>query len=132
MTQSEEWPSFFPEGVPPSDAKPSEGDAFRLVTAFPPSNSDFLSSIEEQPDREFKNDKLGRAYGVSFHRRLECSQRTRKRYRPLRNRYVAKGTLKKEHGVQLSTSEPRDSHFTVWRRSGSLIHPDFIIDGEAH
>lgn len=131
MTQKSEWPDFFPEGVPPDNATPAEGDAFRLVVSIPPSDSDFLSSIEDQPNRNFKDDQMWMACGVSFHRQLECSRRTRDRYRPLRNRRIAKGTLKSEHGVQLSTSGGGGSHFTVWRRNGLFIHPDFIIDGEA-
>lgn len=131
MTKRTEWPDFFPEGVPPDSATNAEGEAFRLVAKIPSSDSDFLSTIEEQPNRNFKNDQTGKAYGVSFHRKLECSQRTKKRYKPFRNRRIAKGTLKKEHGVQLSTSSTRDSHFTVWRRNGSPMHPDFTIDGEA-
>ncbi|WP_071590766.1 hypothetical protein [Synechococcus sp. PCC 7336] len=131
MTQRSEWPDFFPEGVPPDSATSAEGEAFRLVASIPPSDSDFLSNIEERPERKFKDDKIWIACGVSFHRQLECSKRTRNRYKPFRNRRIAKGTLKEEHGVQLPTNRQGDSHFTVWRRNGSLIHPDFIIDGEA-
>jgi hypothetical protein len=131
MTQGSEWPNFFPEGVPPDNATPAEGCAFRLVADVPPSDSDFLSNIEERPERKFDDDQIWIACGVSFHRKLECSQRTRKRYRPFRNRRIAKGILRKEHGVQLSTNRQGDSHFTVWRRNESLLHPDFILDGEA-
>lgn len=131
MTERSEWPDFFPEGIPPDSSTNAEGDAFRIVAKIPSSDSDFLSIIEEQPDRKLRDDQIWKACGVSFHRKLKCSQKTRDRYRPLRNRKIAKGTLKKEHGVQLSTSSQGNSHFTVWRRNGSPMHPDFTIDGEA-
>jgi hypothetical protein len=131
MPNNPEWPDFFPEGVPPEEAQPAQGEAFRIVRDIPPADSDFLSSIQEQPNRNFRDDQIWMACGVSFHRELACSQRTRDRYKPLRNRYIAQGTLKNEHGVALATHKQGGSHFTVWRRIGSLIHPDFINNGEA-
>ena len=132
MTQKSEWPDFFPKGIPPNRAMPTDGDAFRLVRSIPPSDSDFLSTFEESPGRQVKNDSIGMVFGTSFHRNLECSRQTRRRYKPLRNRYIVVGTLRNEHGVCLATpTSCGPSHFTVWRRKESLIHSDFILDAEA-
>jgi hypothetical protein len=58
MPQSEDWPDFFPEGIPPNDAKPSEGEAFRLVTAFPPSNSDFYPASKRSQIENLRMTRL--------------------------------------------------------------------------
>lgn len=131
MPQQDDWPDFFPEGVPPDKALPAHGGAFRLVKNIPPSDSDFLSTFEEYPTRAVNNDTIGMVFGVSFHRNLECSVRTRKRYKPLRDRYIVVGTLKKEHGVCLATpTNCGPSHLTVWRWKRSQIHSDFTVNAE--
>jgi hypothetical protein len=129
MSQTPQWPSFFPPNVPPKEAAPAEGYAFRMVKSIPPSESDFLSTIEEYPDRDIPDDKIVMSYGVSFFRQLECIKKKRERYKPLRNRHIVAGTLENRHGFQLSTGEK--SHLTVWRYQKSHIHPDFTIDAEA-
>jgi len=131
MTKEDKWPGFFPLGVPPQSATPAIGNGFRLVKSIPPSDSDFISTFEEFPGREFKDDDA-KIFGTSFHRRLECSKRTRERYRALRHRHIVVGELKNEHGVHLSTPTAcGPSHFTVWRWKQSIIHPDFTLDAEA-
>ncbi|MBP0016000.1 MAG: hypothetical protein J7647_00395 [Cyanobacteria bacterium SBLK] len=130
MTQKSEWPDFFPDGVPPENAIPAAGKAFRIVASIPPTDSDFLSNVEKYPDRSY-GENLWMACGLSFHRQLECSKRTRKRFPALRKCRIALGILKPEHGVQLETGNRKfPSHFTVWKRQDALIQPDFAVDGE--
>jgi hypothetical protein len=131
MNQEFEWPEFFPSDVPPKEAIPASGSAFRLVKSLPPSESDFMSTIEEYPDRIFENDAIGKRYGTSFYRKLECINITRRRFKPLRNRPIAIGTLNSEHGVQLSTPSQGNSHLTVWICPKSQIYLDFTLDAEA-
>jgi hypothetical protein len=132
MTEQPQWPDFFPKGIPPSTAAAAAGKAFRLVKTLPPVDSDFLSTYEECPGRKVDNDIDGMLFGVSFHRNLECSEKARRRYKALRNRYIAMGTLRNDHGVCKQTpSSSGPSHLTVWRFEKSLIHPDFILDAEA-
>jgi hypothetical protein len=131
MNQEVEWPEFFPSDVPPKEASPASGSAFRLVKSLPPSESDFLSTIEESSDRTFGDDPLGMRYGTSFFRKLECIKAKQKRFKPLRNRYIAIGTLKSEHGVQLPTTSQGNSHLTVWLYPKSQIYLDFTLDAEA-
>ncbi|MGK7929183.1 MAG: hypothetical protein AB4290_28760 [Spirulina sp.] len=132
MNQKSEWPDFFPNGVPPSDAIPAEGRAFRIVASIPTTDSDFLSNVEKYPDRSY-GENLWMACGLSFHRQLECSKRTRKRFPALRKCRIAVGMLKPEHGVQLKTGTRKfPSHFTVWKWKDVLMHPDFTLDGEEY
>jgi hypothetical protein len=131
MNQEFKWPEFFPPDVPPKEASPASGSAFRLVKSLPPSESDFVSTIEECPDRTFGDDPLGMRYGTSFFRKLECIKAKQKRYRALHNRYIVIGTLKIDHGVQLSTPSRGNSHLTVWLCPKSQIHLDFTLDAEA-
>jgi hypothetical protein len=129
MNKKRQWPTFFPLDVPPEKATPADGEAFRMVKSIPPSESDFVSTFEENPSREAPiDDKIGMFYGTSFFRQLECIKKKRARYKPFRNRHIVAGTLENKHGVQLSTGEP--SHLTVWRYQGSHIHLDFTIDAE--
>jgi hypothetical protein len=131
MNQEFEWPEFFPPDVPPKEASPASGSTFRIVKSIPPSESDFMSTIEEYPDRTFENDTLGKRYGTSFYRKLECIKATRKRYPKLRSHSIVVGTLTGEHGVQLSTPSRGNSHLTVWIYPKSQIHLDFTLDAEA-
>jgi hypothetical protein len=125
-----EWPDFFPHDVPPGEACPAQGSAFRLVKVIPPAESDFLSTFEETPDRMY-GDSFWKACGISFFRHLGCINRTRKRYKPLRQRLIAVGVLKEQHGVQMATpNKEGGSHFTVWKPKDALIHPDFTEDGD--
>jgi hypothetical protein len=131
MNQEVEWPKFFPPDVPPREASIASGSAFRLVKSNPPSESDFLSTIEENPDRIFDEDPLGKRYGTSFYRKLECIKVTQKRFKPLRNRNIVRGMLKGDHGVQLPTPFQGNSHLTVWLYPKSQIYLDFTLDAEA-
>ena len=131
MNQEFEWPEFFPPDVPPKEAIPASGSAFRLVKNLPPSESDFMSTIEESPDRTFDNDMIGMCYGTSFFRKLECIKAKQKRYKSFRNRSIVVGTLTSKHGVQLSTPSQGNSHLTVWICPKSQIYLDFTLDAEA-
>lgn len=103
MSKAHEWPEFFPPDVPPSSATPAEGIAFRIVKTIPSSEADFQSAFENSPQRQFTPSDIGIQFGISFHRQLNCSKKTRARYKPLRKRHIAVGKLKSEHGVQLET-----------------------------
>jgi len=98
MKQEFEWTELFPPDVPPKEASPASGSAFRIVKSIPPSESDFMSTIEESPDLKFNGDTLGKRYGTSFYRKLECIKITRERYPKLRSRSIVVGTLSGEHG----------------------------------
>lgn len=125
-----EWPSFFPKDVPPADAVDAEGRAFRLVRGIPSAPGDFLSTFEENPGREH-GDHFWMACGASLHTKLEGSQKTRQRYKPLRERRIAVGVLNAEHGKMKPTPGFHPSHITVWFRVGATPHLSFVDDAEA-
>lgn len=126
-TADSEWPAFFPDGVPPETATAASGVAYRLVRQLPPDKSDFRSSHEENPKRDFGED-FWMACGVSFHKRLADARRTRARFKPLRKRMIARGTLRSEFGVMLRTGS--GSHLTVWLRKGVTPHESFTENAE--
>jgi hypothetical protein len=130
MNKKLQWPSFFPADIPPQEATPADGCAFRIVKHIPPSESDFFCTIKEYPDRKVStDDQKALLYGTSFYRQLECIKKTRQRYGALRDRHIVVGTLENRHGYQLSTGG--QSHLTVWIYEESHIHLDFTIDAEA-
>jgi hypothetical protein len=121
--QSAEWPNYFPLGVPPDDAVDANGPVYRLVKLCPPQANDFLSSYEEYPGRSFHD--LENACGMSVYRLIQDVQRTRNRYRPLRNRRIAIGVLLPEFGRMKPTPTNGDSHYTVWLRCSANLGPAF-------
>lgn len=124
------WPADFPVGVPPRDAVPARGTAFRLVKSIPPTADDFLATIVEHPNpsRQYEGDDLVNAHAASFHTDLEASKRTRKRYKGLRERRIASGVLVAEFGVQKPTYGP--GHLSVWLYEQARPHPSFVKDAE--
>jgi hypothetical protein len=130
MNKKRQWPNFFPTDVPPKEATPANGYAFRIVKNIPPSESDFVCTLKEYPNRKAStDDKTILLYGTSFSRQLECIKKTRDRYGALRDRHIVAGTLENRHGFQLSTGG--QSHLTVWIYQESHIHLDFTLNAEA-
>lgn len=120
-----DWPDFFPEGIPPDEAIEASGAMFRLVDDCPPTESDFASSIEENPSREF-GDKLWQAFGVSMYKDQIEAEKTRARYAPLRSKKIARGELSGKQGVKMHTpSRTSKSHHTIWLVKESNVHSAF-------
>lgn len=119
------WPEFFPQDVPPSHSVAAKGQVYRLVDTIPPSAADFRPAYQETPQRNFGQD-LWKACGLSFHRDLEDSRRTRSRYKALRQKHIVVGVLVPSFGRMLSTpSVVSPSHVTVWLYRDALLHPHF-------
>jgi hypothetical protein len=106
------WPSFFPPSCPPPAAQPDSIEAFRLVSNDPPLPSDFLPTVQEAPHRSFGPDQVCIACGVSVFRTAADAERTRARFKPLRHKRVARGTIEPEDGLLLQTGQP--THTTWW------------------
>ena len=122
------WPAFFPPGVPPADATPATGIAFRLVRALPPLADDFRATVEEFPERLYEGEDRVNACATSFHTHIEASQRTRKRYKGLRERRIARGLLVADLGAQKLTGGA--AHLRVWLFVEATPHLVFTTDGE--
>lgn len=126
-----EWPSFFPNGIPPAGARVASGQAYRIVRTIPPLPTDFRSTYEDDVDRlgHPRDSTDPSLYGTSLHLSLAGSVATRKRFPPLRGRRIATGTLVPRHG-QMSEADAR-SHITVWFKVEAQPHRDFSVDAEA-
>lgn len=119
------WPSHFPSDVPPAEAVDANGLAYRLVDAVPPKPADFLSLFEEKPTGTYKGTARALVHGVSFHGALKDSRRTRQRFKPLRGKVVARGTLKPSLGKMKATPAAHaKSHMTVWFLANAQPHAE--------
>lgn len=113
-----QWPDFFPEGCPPDNARPANGDVFRLISAARPKEKDFKSYWE-----------LGRATdscvscGLSVYTDSSDILRLFNRIPGLRKKKVIIGTLKPEMGQIKKTANYERSHHTWWLPEG--IQPWF-------
>ncbi len=116
-----EWPDIYPEGVPPEDSTPAKGKAFRLVDEIPPSEQDFLMSIERIPDRNTISEKeAAKMYGVSLFTKSEAAIDKKNRYPSLKLKKIAFGTLIPSLG---KISKPnRNHHITLWKCCDSKPH----------
>ena len=121
------WPTFFPEDVPPHTAAAASGVAFRLVDSNPPTAPDFKSTFEEYPNRRFGGE-LWKACAASLYTQRSDSDRTRRRYKKLRNKMIASGELHAGLGVMLATpSSGSGSHLSVWFYREAQPHLEFRV-----
>mgnify|MGYP006961701287 FL=1 len=109
------WPDYYPPECPPPDARRDTIDVYRLVSADPPVPSDFVPVVLEMPHRTFAPEKFCIACGLSVFQSLEGALRVRARYKPLRNKRLARGTIQPQDGLVLETGE--SSHTTWWCQS---------------
>ncbi|MBY7969338.1 hypothetical protein KW445_06695 [Vibrio fluvialis] len=119
-----DYPDFFPEDIPPQDAIPTQGDAYRLVNCNPPSRDCFCSTIEEYPGRKAKRPTdTEMLYGASLF--TEAAEATKKKqlFKPLRNKMLCAGRLIEEDGMMKKTGGPH--HITVWFKNNADPHNRF-------
>lgn len=106
------WPDYFPEQCPPSDARQDDLKVFRLVTSSPPTADDFLPTTIESPHRKFTGEELCMACGVSVFKNIADIIKMRDRFKPLRTKKIAYGTITFSDGLVKETGQP--SHVTWW------------------
>jgi hypothetical protein len=106
------WPDYFPKQCPPAEARSDTIEVYRLVDHDPPTADDFRPIRIEAPHRPFSADQLCLACGVSVFKTVADAVRTRLRFRPLRSKRIAKGTVMPDDGLVLETGEP--THTTWW------------------
>lgn len=108
------FPNTWPDGCPPDDAVDAEGDVFRIVNNDPPLADDLASHLE--------TGKLPKAVpclrcGLSVFREVRDAMHQRLLI-PKLGRWVAKGTLKAEHGRTKLTTGKQPTHTTWWAYDG--------------
>ena len=117
------WPNYFPVECPPADARNDDVWVYRLVTNVPPTLNDFMPTKIEQPEREFKQNEICAACGVSVFRDVQDAIKKRSLYKPLRAKRIAIGQISKLDGLVLETFAP--SHMTWWLQTATP-HANFI------
>lgn len=126
-TRMNKWPNYFPEQCPPVDARNDNIQVFRLVDGAPLSAKDFRPTVIEQPHRAFEADKLCAACGVSVFRNVQDVIKKRSRFKPLRSKKIALGSITEVDGLVLETFEP--THMTWWLQTATP-HINFIEHDE--
>lgn len=122
------WPSYYPEDVPPADSVDTKGTFYRLVKVLPPQSGCFASTHEEFPKRHLNpkltaEDKVN-VYGASFFDTHSAAADVKEKFvNALGDRLVAKGELKEYMGKMKKTRGP--SHYTMWLKIGCGIHSQF-------
>lgn len=111
------WPDYFPDQCPPAESRLDTLVVYRLVEATPPTALDFQPTVLESPHRQFPPDKLCMACGVSVFKDAEDARRSRDKYKPLRNKKIARGTITPEDGLVLETGKP--THVTWWLQTAN-------------
>lgn len=122
------WPTYFPDGCPPDGAVPADGVVFRLVGQVPPTLMDFRPVRIEQPHRDLEH-CLCIACGLSVNRKIEDTERLRRRVPAFRNKRIARGVLAHSLGVMRHTpsSGGGPSHHTWWLPDGVDPSDRFVV-----
>jgi hypothetical protein len=111
-TNMYEWVENLPENCPPQSAGSPQGDFFRVISAFPPDNSDFNSTRQDNPLKLFAIDEcLVRSCSI-FSDYAEGKKLLKlPRHR---NKIIIRLSLTADSGLVLRTFE-RPGHYSWWR-----------------
>jgi hypothetical protein len=121
-----DWVEELPDKCPPQSAIPPKGDFFRVIPAFPPKESDFNSTRQDNLLKTFDIDEcLVRSCSIfsdySEGRKLLKLPRHR-------NKIIIKLSLTADSGLVLRTFE-RPCHYSWWRdRRFSLVNHIYKIE----
>lgn len=100
---------------PPPDAGPAEGDVFRCCKVNPPAPGD-LETHEESGRLPAADPCLRRA--LSVFRTQQDAEHQLRLFRRWKQRFVAKATLRAEHGRALATRGQQPTHTSWWPSAG--------------
>lgn len=120
------FPDDWPANCPPDDAADAEGDVFRLVKSDQPTAEDF-KTFHELGTRI--NAPACLRCGLSVFRNKADVEHLHQAY-PKLGKFIARGTLKPEHGRTRATGRP--THTTWWSyenvdRAGILSDIEEIV-----
>lgn len=122
------FPSYFPTGVPPKEAKEASGEFYRLTKAKPPGKDCFLNMHDENPNRmrRYKGLPLKCCYGVSVYTEEQSLINAFEKFpEGVGERFIAKGTIDAADGAMMKTGAPDSTHFTIWLSKDAEIHKKF-------
>jgi hypothetical protein len=107
-----EWVETLPEKCPPKDATPPNGDFFRVVSSFLPTDADFNSTRQDNLLKTFDVDEC-LVCSCSILSDYSESKKLLKLPRH-RNKLIVRLNLTADSGLILRTFE-RPSHYSWWR-----------------
>lgn len=109
------WPEYFPEKCPPENSRSEAHEVYRLVNGSTAVANDFLPTVVEAPHRPFPADMRCMACGVSVFGDVADAIKTRAKFKALKFKHIAKGTITPSDGVILETGAP--THMTWWLKT---------------
>ena len=116
------WPHGFPEGCPPTQSVPADGDFFRIANEYPPDLADFISLYDRDTERAMRNVSKGQTtlcetMGLSVYRDLKDAVACAKTFPKIGDKvYVVH--LTPSYGRILHTARHGNSHHTWWVPQG--------------
>lgn len=129
-----EWPDYYPESCPPSDAATPTGSCYRLVKKAQIAEQDLMSHLELhlkgirfQGDKPWDDSEDCQRSGLSVHSSKEAADRKRKSSGGMRRFKIAEGRIK---GIGLMAETPRvsgDDHHTWWCEDDVDLVPLFKV-----
>ena len=121
------WAEDLPEGCPPPEAKPANGEIYyRLANNFPPTEKDFHSPKKLNPKRVLKQGECrARALSV-FQTVAECNL-VRNVCRVFRECLIVRITIDATFGLILYTPEDGATHYDWWLSKGCNPIPLCIL-----
>lgn len=107
------WPLHYPDQCPPIDAAALSGQVFRFINKKNPTNYDFTSHYERDPDGIWHDQCQAR--GLSVYKSYEHCLLMRAAVPALRKKLLAVATITGSVGVIANTpSRNCDGHYTWW------------------
>ncbi|MDD5214773.1 MAG: hypothetical protein PHQ03_04425 [Methylococcales bacterium] len=112
-----DFPEYYPEKCPPSQAKDVEGEIFRFTTRNTPHHRDFLSHYE-----------LGigegcQAMGLSVFLSIEACEEMKDKVPAMRKKKIASADLNSKHGRFAHTPSTNSKRHMTWWVSSNLKEP---------
>jgi hypothetical protein len=123
------WPKYFPNGCPPTDVEPADGEAFRFLLSSGLTDESFKSVKELKPNKTYGTRRLDcMACGLSFYRSLEVCKKARALIPGFKNKKLAKADLRAEFGVTKMTGiNAAGEHHSLWVYPGVLLSSEFVL-----
>jgi hypothetical protein len=118
------WPDHYPQSCPPNNSIELNGSVYRFINGANPTERDFYSYYERQPDKDWGVDAC-KARGLSVLRTFADCGEMRKAIPALRKKRVAKASISIATGLVASTpSNSCEGHCTWWRS----LQPSDVVE----
>jgi hypothetical protein len=116
------FPEYYPEQCPPSEAKDVDGNVFRFTARNTPHKRDFLSFYELSPDKNWDADTC-QAMGLSVFPSISACHEMQSKIPALRKKKIASANLNNSHGKFAHTPSTNSKRHMTWWVSSELSEP---------